>query len=378
MIFFFSDTHQHPIDNLKSKIINQHANDKYLPDIIQSLENIRDENSEDDNQMIISDTQILISAYGGNSESIQNSIQLFLTKSYKYIAIILKRFLNIKQTTVDTFLEQIFAINDKYNLIIRNIVKYALNSPQYFADVLTEWSLADGSEMNAQLISIIAIWRCEIDMQNIKEEFEKINNKSLLSCICDKTSGYYRNTLILLIGESRDNFDTSESAIQDIVCSDRMSPTSDNSSNENSPRATVFPCEVFVIEDDIRNLHEAIKLQNKIKIIDILCHRTQNQRQKIIEKYIRNREMNKNGILSLEKNIDKFGSVEFIHLMWGLVMPFHKYVASTIELSNSFRWICLIFPCMTNLNRELIRVIFQASRYRLIYFNILITCSNYE
>lgn len=79
------------------------------------------------------------------------------------------------------------------------IIRCANNRPLYFAKCLYKTMIGLGTN-DSSLIRLI-VTRCEIDMLDIKEEFQKKYGKSLKSFIHYDTSGYYRKALIKLIGE---------------------------------------------------------------------------------------------------------------------------------------------------------------------------------
>jgi len=78
------------------------------------------------------------------------------------------------------------------------LVKTVSNRPQYFAERLNTAMEGCGTE-DRVLINII-VGRCEIDLANIKYEYERLYGKTLLSTITGECSGDYRNALAVLIG----------------------------------------------------------------------------------------------------------------------------------------------------------------------------------
>lgn len=80
------------------------------------------------------------------------------------------------------------------------MVKTVHNRPAYFAERLEAAMKGLGTDDDA-LIRII-VSRCEIDLANIKYEYERINGKTLLSAVKGETSGDYRRALLALIGDA--------------------------------------------------------------------------------------------------------------------------------------------------------------------------------
>jgi len=85
------------------------------------------------------------------------------------------------------------------------MVKTVHNRPAYFAERLHAAMKGIGTDDDA-LIRII-VSRCEIDLANIKYEYERAHGKTLLSVVKDEeeggeTSGDYRRALLALIGDA--------------------------------------------------------------------------------------------------------------------------------------------------------------------------------
>lgn len=84
------------------------------------------------------------------------------------------------------------------------IVKTVNNRPMYFAERLYTAMKGLGTDDDA-LIRII-VSRCEIDLANIKYEYERVYGKTLHSVVKDElegeTSGDYRRALLALIGDA--------------------------------------------------------------------------------------------------------------------------------------------------------------------------------
>lgn len=80
------------------------------------------------------------------------------------------------------------------------IVECVQMAPHYFAKRLHKAMDGAGTD-DGSLIRII-VARSEIDLQNIKDEFEQMYNKTLISAVRDETAGDYKRALCALIGEA--------------------------------------------------------------------------------------------------------------------------------------------------------------------------------
>ncbi|XP_062540269.1 annexin B10-like [Armigeres subalbatus] len=83
---------------------------------------------------------------------------------------------------------------------LSSIVECVQMTPHFFAKRLHKAMDGVGTD-DASLIRII-ICRSEIDLQNIKDEFEQMYNKSLYSVVKGETSGDYKRALLALIGDA--------------------------------------------------------------------------------------------------------------------------------------------------------------------------------
>lgn len=79
------------------------------------------------------------------------------------------------------------------------ILRHSTNRAEFFARCLHR-SMAGLGTDDKSLIRLVTT-RCEIDMMDIKREFQQKYGKSLASFIKGDTSGYYRKALLKLIGE---------------------------------------------------------------------------------------------------------------------------------------------------------------------------------
>merc|ERR1712071_471538 len=78
------------------------------------------------------------------------------------------------------------------------LVKTAANRPQYYAERLNTAMEGCGTDDSVLINTIVG--RCEIDLANIKYEYERLYGKTLLSAITDECSGDYRAALAALVG----------------------------------------------------------------------------------------------------------------------------------------------------------------------------------
>lgn len=83
----------------------------------------------------------------------------------------------------------------------RELVSHQTEIAQFKWNFLI-WHIWFSGTNDRQLIRLV-VTRCEIDMVEIKEAFERLFNESLRDCIKGDTSGDYKHALYVLIGEKK-------------------------------------------------------------------------------------------------------------------------------------------------------------------------------
>nr|KAG5708245.1 hypothetical protein BaRGS_021179 [Batillaria attramentaria] len=81
------------------------------------------------------------------------------------------------------------------------IVRVARNTPAYFAERL--YKSMKGAGTNDQALIRAVVSRSEVDLDFVKQEFQRMYGKTLASFIKGDTSGDYRKTLLALCGEEQ-------------------------------------------------------------------------------------------------------------------------------------------------------------------------------
>lgn len=158
----------------------------------------RDESHTVDQAAARRDANVLYEAGEKNLGTDESQFNAILgSKSIAYLRAVFREYANISRSIEDAIKSEMSGnLRDSYLAIVECIQ----NKPAFFAHQLHE-SMA-GAGTNDQKLIRIVISRCEIDMGQIKQEFEKLYGKSLASWIKDDTSGDYERILLALIGES--------------------------------------------------------------------------------------------------------------------------------------------------------------------------------
>ncbi|VDN93945.1 unnamed protein product [Brugia pahangi] len=129
----------------------------------------------------------------GTDESCFNAI--LASQNYAQLRLIFLEYQKITNHTIEKAIEAEFSGDVKDGLLA--VVACAQNKPAYFATLLYNSMVGFGTRDN-DLIRII-VTRSEIDLADIRHEFEQKYNKSLESFIKGDCSGAYKDGLIALV-----------------------------------------------------------------------------------------------------------------------------------------------------------------------------------
>ena len=160
----------------------------------------RDESMVVDPQAARIDAQALKNAgisRMGTDESEFNRI--LCLRNYSQIKLIAEEYEKLTGHTLEKDIKKEFSGDIEDALV--SVLRAALNRPEFFAKRLYKAMAGIGTN-DRDLIRLV-VTRCEIDMVDIKEEFQKKYGKSLKSFIKGDTSGDYKHALYALIGENR-------------------------------------------------------------------------------------------------------------------------------------------------------------------------------
>lgn len=133
----------------------------------------------------------------GTDESVFNRI--LCIRNYEQIKLIAQEYEKLTGHSLEKDIKKEFSGDIEDGLL--SILRVAHNRPEFFARRLHK-SMAGIGTTDKSLIRLV-VTRCEIDMMDIKEEFQRYYGKSLKSFIKGDTSGHYRHALYALIGENR-------------------------------------------------------------------------------------------------------------------------------------------------------------------------------
>lgn len=131
----------------------------------------------------------------GNDASIFNRI--FCLRNFDQIRLLAQEYASVTGYRLEADIKKEFSGDIEDGLLA--ILIYSNNRSEFFARCLFK-SMAGVGTDDKSLIRLV-VSRAEVDMIDIKEEFERKYEKSLKSFIKSDTSGHYRKALMKLIGE---------------------------------------------------------------------------------------------------------------------------------------------------------------------------------
>jgi len=133
----------------------------------------------------------------GTDESAFNRI--FCLRNYEQIKIIAQEYEKLAASSLEKDIKREFSGDIEDGLL--STLRVAQNRSEFFARRLHK-SMSGMGTNDRSLIRLV-VTRCEIDMVDIKQEFQRYYGKSLKEFIKGDTSGHYKHALYALIGENR-------------------------------------------------------------------------------------------------------------------------------------------------------------------------------
>lgn len=160
----------------------------------------RDESMVTDINSAMNDAQELKRAgidKWGTDESAFNKI--FCLRNHAQLKLVAQEYQKLTNHSLEQDIKKEFSGDIEDGLL--SILRVAHNRPEFFARRLHK-SMAGIGTNDRSLIRLV-VTRCEIDMMDVKEEFQRYYGKSLKSFIKGDTSGHYKHALYTLIAENR-------------------------------------------------------------------------------------------------------------------------------------------------------------------------------
>jgi annexin A7/11 len=160
----------------------------------------RDESMRTDENSARNDASALMEA-GVNSWGTDESEfnRILCLRNFEQLKLVAREYEKLSGKTLEQDIKKEFSGDVEDGMV--SIIRCALNRSQFFAKCIHKAVAGFGTDDRA-LIRLI-VTRCEIDMQDIKDEYQRKYNESLRDAIKGDTSGHYKHGLYVLIGENK-------------------------------------------------------------------------------------------------------------------------------------------------------------------------------
>ncbi|XP_065364914.1 annexin B10-like [Calliphora vicina] len=130
----------------------------------------------------------------GTDEEVFNRIMAH--GSFAQLRLVFEEYKNVAGQTIEQAIKH--EMSGELHEAMMAIVECVQSPPAFFANRL--FKAMDGMGTDDTTLIRIIVSRSEIDLGNIKEEFERIYNRTLVSAVKSETSGDYKRALCALIG----------------------------------------------------------------------------------------------------------------------------------------------------------------------------------
>lgn len=248
--------------------------------LVGLLEMNRPESSEVDMNQVKKDTDEIIKAGPSRWSQEDSEFQkIFCTRSFAHLRRLFEEYEKQTARSIEEPIKKDMSgnLSKTYLALVANI----RNRPGYFASEIKKSIKGLGTDEHT--LNRIVVSRSEVDMIQIKQEFAKQNKNSMEKDIKDDVSGDYGKLLLLLIQDpSERTYDVGGSAEPD---EPQVIETVEETPVEETPVITDAPG--FDAAKDCERLRKAMKGlgTDEKTIIEILCHRSNKQRQELKNKF---------------------------------------------------------------------------------------------
>ncbi|XP_038071685.1 double zinc ribbon and ankyrin repeat-containing protein 1-like [Patiria miniata] len=165
--------------------------------LVSVLQGARPEGDEVDPDKAQADAMALYKAgedKWGTDESRFNAIMM--SRSYAQLRATFEEYGKISKNDIEQAIKKEMSGDLKEGML--TVVRCVRNKHKFFADKL--YKSMKGLGTDDDTLMRILISRCEVDMQNIKAEFQKAYNQTLGKFIAGDTSGDYKRIVVALVG----------------------------------------------------------------------------------------------------------------------------------------------------------------------------------
>lgn len=176
--------------------LNKLSNVRFRQFLIAMITEERSEVTDDMETAKLLQQQLFDAARDHSNITVEDEMMRILTKySYPMLRLAFWEYFNVHDEEYQNVIETKFP--EELKDVMKTVYVSIMSPPIFFAKELNS-AIAGAGTDDPKLIRLV-VSRVEIDMGNIKEEYEKLYNKSLEVAIKGDTSGDYKQVLLALI-----------------------------------------------------------------------------------------------------------------------------------------------------------------------------------
>jgi len=176
--------------------LNKLSNERFRQFLITMITEERNEATDDMETAKLLQQQLFDAARDHSAVTVEEEMMRILTQySYPMLRMAFYEYFNVHDEEYQSVIDTKFP--EELKTVMKIVYISIMSPPIFFAKELNNAMAGSGTD-DPKLIRLI-VSRVEIDMENIKEEYEKLFNKSLEAAIKGDTSGDYKKVLLALI-----------------------------------------------------------------------------------------------------------------------------------------------------------------------------------
>ncbi|XP_052806894.1 annexin A6-like [Mya arenaria] len=222
----------------------------------------------------------------GTDESKFNTI--LVTRSYPQLRATFEEYKNVSKKEIEEALKSEMSGDLLRGML--TVVRCVKNKFSHFARQLQKTMKGIGTDDDTLVRVVVS--RCEIDMVQIKGEFQTLTSQTLEQYIADDISGDYRDAILALVvgGDPPDTSSKSGQGFVEAVKQKTEEELDEDIRMESEPPQedpTLVPAENFNAETDCDVLKKAMKGwgTDEAAIIKVLGYRSNEQMQQVVSSY---------------------------------------------------------------------------------------------
>jgi len=179
-----------------SEDLNKLSNVRFRQFLISMITEERSEVTDDMETAKLLQQQLFDAARDNSGVTVEDEMMGILTKnSYPMLRLAFWEYFNVHDEEYQNVIDTKFP--EELKGVMKTVYVSIMSPPIFFAKELNSAISGAGTD-DPKLIRLV-VSRAEIDMENIKEEYEKLYNKTLELAIKGDTSGDYKQVLLALI-----------------------------------------------------------------------------------------------------------------------------------------------------------------------------------